>query len=950
MHKFKQKPIKQLFSVEEIPDFNISEFMQTFVVKPAHTPYDDTPKPKPALSIHAKVEKELKNLEFSVKKLKFVTIDRVKALCSLTDIILNESSFTSNTRMIFYKKIKELLQSYKDIIAQERATQTCASMKEFKLLSHQSIVKDYMNVYTPYRGLLLYHGLGSGKTCSSIAIAEGMKNYKNIVVMCPASLATNYIEELKKCGDSIYNVNQHWEWVSNANDAYPDAIQKMCVKLTNGVWVNSAEEPNYDTYSTEDKESIQNQLKLMILTKYNFIHYNGLSTKARVWKELKKQEGLHGNPFNNKVVIVDEAHNLISRIVNVIENKSKSELISMTIYKWLKTASNCRVIFLTGTPIINYAHEIAILYNMLRGNTEVFEFKVSELSKTAQEKINKLTNVDYVNFLSPPKLLLTRSPHGFSLNKDGSMSLTSVEDYTTDSTQQFIESITSAIECTFTAKHSYNALPDNKDEFNEQFIDPVKNTIKNADQFQRRITGLTSYFPDMYSLMPALIPAHVEFLTMSKYQYDIYETTRIVERQSEKKKPAVNLDDSESSSTYRIYSRLSCNFVFPNEISRPRISKKKQIANFELEKDEEEEEEEDSENTILACYKNLYKFFSDHPKELSNYSPKFYAICEKIISNPKQLHLVYSQFITMEGLRIFSIMLQAIYGYVEFDLSKVNDKWVIREDIKKLPKFVLYIGSVDSDKREIIRNIFNKNIEAVPLELRDYVTDMVPITIFMITAAGAEGISLKRVQNVHIMEPYWNPVRIDQVIGRARRICSHSDMSKEQQHVNVFQYIMRLPKVISETTKSDTSKIDKRVITTDEYLMEISSSKTNLIGQFQNYIQKASIDCFLHESSGFSISTTNPNDSTFHPDIKEDNLTGQVSKIPPSLTVKYGSKQYDIVFDKLNKEGDYVPSSTNGVQFGYLVESTPPKFADLDKKIIALNAKELGQYLNEKFS
>ena len=81
-------------------------------------------------------------------------------------------------------------------------------------MPHQKIVRDYINLYTPYRGLLLFHGLGSGKTCSSIAIAEGMKSSKQIIVMTPASLRRNYIEELKKCGDSLYRKNQFWEFIS----------------------------------------------------------------------------------------------------------------------------------------------------------------------------------------------------------------------------------------------------------------------------------------------------------------------------------------------------------------------------------------------------------------------------------------------------------------------------------------------------------------------------------------------------------------------------------------------------------------------------------------------------------------------------------------------------------------------------------------------------------------
>jgi hypothetical protein len=44
---------------------------------------------------------------------------------------------------------------------------------EHTLFNHQKILLDYLNIHTPYRGLLVYHGLGSGKTCSSIAVAEG---------------------------------------------------------------------------------------------------------------------------------------------------------------------------------------------------------------------------------------------------------------------------------------------------------------------------------------------------------------------------------------------------------------------------------------------------------------------------------------------------------------------------------------------------------------------------------------------------------------------------------------------------------------------------------------------------------------------------------------------------------------------------------------------------------
>ena len=52
---------------------------------------------------------------------------------------------------------------------------------EFELAPHQMLVRNFMSFQTPYNGLLLYHGLGSGKTCSAISVAEEMRDYMNQV-------------------------------------------------------------------------------------------------------------------------------------------------------------------------------------------------------------------------------------------------------------------------------------------------------------------------------------------------------------------------------------------------------------------------------------------------------------------------------------------------------------------------------------------------------------------------------------------------------------------------------------------------------------------------------------------------------------------------------------------------------------------------------------------------
>ena len=58
---------------------------------------------------------------------------------------------------------------------EQRSNDMCNS--EFTLMPHQMFVRNFLSQQTPYNSLLLYHGLGSGKTCSAIGIAEEARMY-----------------------------------------------------------------------------------------------------------------------------------------------------------------------------------------------------------------------------------------------------------------------------------------------------------------------------------------------------------------------------------------------------------------------------------------------------------------------------------------------------------------------------------------------------------------------------------------------------------------------------------------------------------------------------------------------------------------------------------------------------------------------------------------------------
>ena len=134
------------------------------------------------------------------------------------------------------------------------------------------------------------------------------------------------------------------------------------------------------------------------------------------------------------------------------------------------------------------------------------------------------------------------------------------------------------------------------------------------------------------------------------------------------------------------------------------------------------------------------------------------------------------------------------------------------------------------------------------------------------------------------MESYWHPVRIEQVIGRARRICSHNNLPKELQTVEVYLYLMHLSKkqmeadLTIELRTKDKAKGDRnRVVTSDEYLYEVANLKKALTQEILNVVKQASIDCVVHSNSNakenircYSIGNPNPNEFIYNPNIKED--------------------------------------------------------------------------------
>jgi len=92
--------------------------------------------------------------------------------------VLATSTFYMNNRKIFIQKLSEIFKNYRIDLQKNENSISCENRSQndnFDLLTHQKVVRDYLSLYTPYRGLLLYHGLGSGK-CHKIDTPIMMHN------------------------------------------------------------------------------------------------------------------------------------------------------------------------------------------------------------------------------------------------------------------------------------------------------------------------------------------------------------------------------------------------------------------------------------------------------------------------------------------------------------------------------------------------------------------------------------------------------------------------------------------------------------------------------------------------------------------------------------------------------------------------------------------------------
>ena len=726
----------------------------------------------------------------------------------------------------------------------------------------QLIVPNFISPNTLYKGILLMHGVGTGKTMAAINIAEQFKeqlkkyNTRIIVLVSGPNTKKNFEKEL----------------LISTNNTY---LQQDLLKyMTN------------DEIFKEKKKALYNALQYYKIMSYKSFHKKVLGEKI-IEKKLigesklksfykKTEEGEFERTIgidkishlNNSIIIVDEAH-------NITDNE-----YGQALKKVLSVSENVRIILMTATPMTNFADEIVDLLNFIKPTNDQIER-------------NKI-------FLGEKNSLLKLKPDGLKYLKEKSTGL--------------ISYYRGAIPYTFAKRSDEGIIP------KELLFTPV---IKcTMEKFQNNI-----YLEFMKKNNDDLILEKNNSCTSGIILLGNFVFPGL----NKNKDDLIGFYTNEG--IHILLSQLSTDANILCSLINKKIFNGK--FNFY-----------DEQRLLIAKKKNITGLILKK-ENIKHFSSKYYTILnniEQLVENKKgsSIAFIYSNFVNAGGIHLMAETLIQ-NGYLEYQNNFNN--YDIKEDTldyktgltftefkkKNLSSFrpatfLLITGDtgesfeeISDIKQKYIQEIFNSsdNIEGKNIKF------------ILGSKVMNEAITLKNVKEVHILEPFWNISKIEQVIGRAVRICVHMDVITDKYkypEVNIYRY------VISNNHNE---------LSSDEILYKKAEIKYLLVKEVERSLKENALDCPLLLNANIFPEEIEEYKNCVPPTLENKNAGKQLCPVlcdfkkcdlkcyGDELNNKYWDKD---TYKKLSKEEiDYNTYNYNQYLIKYEIEIIKTKIKDLYK-------------------
>jgi superfamily II DNA or RNA helicase len=760
---------------------------------------------------------------------------------------------------------------------------------EFEMMPHQQFVKNFLSKQTPYNSILLYHGLGSGKTCSAIGIAEEMRDFmkqtgisQRILVVASSNVQENFKLQLFDGRKLVENKDGSWSISTCVGTKYLNEINP--------------------TKSKMEREKITTQAKAIINANYIFMGYlqfanfieDKIASKMSVNQSATEKE-LIKKFFSNRLIIIDEVH-------NCKENKTLSKQLK----KIAKHADNLRFVFLSATPMYNSQEEIIWITNLMNLNDGKSLIKYEDVFNPDGTMIDGSKGEDI------GRNLLRRKLNGYVSYVRGENPYT----------------------------FPFRVYPKDFLKNEKKEVMPKYPSLQMKGQ---------KPFQPLVLLKEKLYLSEIEEKQRLAYQFIIKKSLEIDDGWTPDTTP-----DHENMDTYG-YTKLQAPLQalimtfhhndfddIVNENYDNPVEYKKLYGKDGLNNCMSHETKTDSTGAVPVTTKYNYEYKKGVPRMfneefLSEYSSKLSKVCDcirksvlrtvDIEGKETEVHggiiIVYTQYIE-GGIIPMALALEEMgferhggvslfrEGFIEtkVDAKTLRPKNQVPFDEFKQAKYIILSGDqyFSQNNAEDIKYATSKE--------NKYGEN---VRVILISKAASEGVDFKFVRQIHILEPWYNLNRIEQIIGRGVRNRSHCGLLFEERNTEIY---------LHAATNGERE-------TTDIYVYRYAENKAKNIGQVTRLLKTVSVDCKLnHAQTNFTTD-----------DMK---VVGEVSIVSSTMLepqpYELGDKPFSEVCDYMeNCKYDCYPENSD-------TKITKPEVNETyNKEYISMNSERIMEKIKEMY-
>lgn len=798
-------------------------------------------------------------------------------------------------------------------------TEDLCKKGEFKMQNHQEFVRNFISSETPYNGILLFHGTGVGKTCAAIGITEGLRDYvKNkgkIYILSSENIRPNFYKELYdpgreevektyhsipgsyQCAGDRYYVKGLSKYESRQK-AIRSLIKQYYEFFGFGQFANfvdiglGAELPNGITQPkllNEDGSRIDIgeyfSNSVIVIDEAHGIAGEDKKNKKKSKKSKKSKEADdNDNDDDSDLDEEDEITEIDDSLGTDISKTAKRAISKRSLFKVLidtvipechKKGHKIKIILLTATPMKDNVRELADLLELLNVNDQrlttsnrawrniVFPKDMNSDHLEDQERVDEIKKlsrgyISYVKGDNPITFPEARIPppnfiYEPSRKQDGS--LRPMFGYRAADNEIYTD-----------ISYAYNVRLDNGEAFRFDLVRCIMSDYQfkcYVTQLKSRGTkGKTDSSDTHTRMLSNMVFPHKE---IDKFLLDgsidnLNKTFGNVGFDSVFNKDVV-VNNTTRNTTYTITHDIWSNFGNFMSLNNPN-------------------------GLSLDYFSQKYKLFLDF---LNGYNPENPS---QRIASPGVVY-AYSEFVK-GGALIAALILEA-NGYLRYtpalnrQLNKTTG--LPNEDIlSKLPQVNLLrlqkrgksedfyrcalCGHVYSECRDRYQDQHDFKIATYILvtgtiggvaDIAEATTNNIngeKVKVIIGTKTTGQGVDLKWVRQVHIIDPWHNNTRIYQAIGRGLRHCSHADLSPNDRNVTIYKYASvpnnvefenltydQLIKMSDQLVNPDIQGVTYTDIfneTVDEHMYRRVVRKDLLIKKIERICKTAAIDCELN--------------------------------------------------------------------------------------------------------